>query len=513
MDSHVTVNIVDSGSSIPVPNTGGATMGGLSISETGIIGVGAVMLLLALVVAIIAVIKKNKGHRVFSGSRSFHINSKKRLIFGMLALFILSGALSFNVMQLAKQEGEASAIGEDIPEGFDNTLAISTSDITMDIELESKNTFAFVGNDVVVKSPTMAGYELFMYAKEPNLVNGKTGKKINSLPVGERAGDSKTPLGDDTWGFSFEKPTKMKSVNWNGFYNNLEDATLIKSVDGEATEANDATTLYFGVNLTPDFPTGTYETVITYVAIANFVEPDITFVYTGMNNPLYFDEEKTQEYNMVGFSCIGEDEEKSSQCTWMRVAGKYKKPILSEGQSLEYDGWIATDYELWVPDNEEELLEMLNDGVGDGLSGQTIPVYSDVVDSFTITYHPNGGHFERVCVAEALRENLSKLAALIDDTCVEEEVESVLRQYKIGNDYWYQYGITYGPGESYDWYHDDEELSIIGWSEDPSALVAEYYDGQQIEISPMLRGMHFDLYAVWGRRVYTTAASNSGEEY
>lgn len=535
MDSHVTVNVVEPGSSIPVPNTGAATMGGLSGYETGIVSVGLIVVVLAIIAAIATVLKK-KNHKVFQTNKGFKVGARKHLIFGAIILLALCGAFGFANMKLAEQRGEVFAEegettllqSQPMYDIFDNTITVSVSAVNIDVELEDEPVFAYAKSDVKVTTPTLGGYSLYMYADGTDLVNEKTGDKIkmlspsDSTPFKEaaEAEESGQKLADNTWGVTPEKPTAKgnESAVWFGLPTSLEDAYLINHTD-EATEANDTTTGYFGTYVTPELPYGTYKgLVVNYVAIANFVEPDVTFHYFGEN--VYFDEAKTQTHNAIGYSLICEDGEDPLRfenssyegCEWVKVDGKYKDPIIGEGQMLYRNGWM-TDGDGMIGRGEEELMKALNLALNHGyIPPQNISLYGEVIDYFTITYDANGGHFVKTCKGGLPDESFIFNPEVLDNgnggnsrgviiECEEEEVSSITFKYDLNTDNNYYYlndGI-----DRYYWYN-DSGLELIGWSEDPNATIPTYYYDTHIETSPLMKGMEITLYAVWGEGLQTT---------
>ncbi|MBO7132018.1 hypothetical protein J6V85_02000 [Candidatus Saccharibacteria bacterium] len=506
MDSHVTVNIVEPDSSILVPNTGGAEVGGLSSYETGVLGVGLIVAALVMVAAITVAIKKNN-HRVFDTNKNFKVSNKRRLIFGVIVLAVLCGAFGFSATKMAEQRGEVFADegdNRDTPGPstlFDNTITISVSDVNLNVELEDEAVFAYAQSDIKVTSSTLGGYTIYMYADEVDLTNEKTGDKIKGLPAVTDSGELLAESGaddfenfrltDNTWGITDIKPTAegKDSTYWVGLPTSMENAYEIHY--DEATEANDTTTIYFGTYVTPDLPHGTYEgSTITYVAIANFVEPEAVFYYYGDN--VYFDEGRTQTENAVGFSLICDDETEImndySGCSWMKVAGKYKDPIMGEGQTLLNDRWNIGN-EFWIGRGEEELLNILNaaledDYVLDGSYG----VFGEVVDYFTITFDANGGRFIRRC--DHGQEKNLKTREIIDMECEEETFSTLSVKYDVYNP------AELSLSEYYDFSHDS--MRFLGWSTEPNAQYPMYEERDSIPTSELLKGEEIKLYAIWG---------------
>ncbi|MBO7132017.1 hypothetical protein J6V85_01995 [Candidatus Saccharibacteria bacterium] len=489
MDSHVTVNIVEPDSSILVPNTGGARMGELSLYEMGAIGLGAAALLIIILGIVIAAMKKKKDHRIFEKNKTFRIGMKKRTVFGIIALLILCGAAGLIVDNSIEQKDEVSAEG--IEDFFDNTLTISTTDINIAVELDDKDVFSYVSSDVTIKSSTAGGYSLFVYADEPNLVNQKANGMIKSIPFSEENLEGRL-LDENTWGFAVEKPQDKKSAVWYGLPTSSDDALEFRSRQ-EPTPENDKLTFYYGVYVTPDLPYGAYEgSTVNYLAVANLVEPEVTFVYSG--DDIFFDEERTIRYNAVGYAPVCEDsidQEKGGRkvgndCEWRRVAGKYKEPVVSAGQSLYSDAWYIGDSGLMVHE-EEELLDLLNDGLGEELSGDIVSIVGYVVDYFTITYDANGGYFIKICSVARGGE------------CGDTATSVSIRYYfdEVEEDY-------FSPMDDitqYSFEHPNDELSFLGWSENPLATNPTYYYNQHIPYSLLEHGMEIKLYAVWSDNV------------
>lgn len=252
--SKITVNLTEQ--EVLVPDTGLYT--GTGQTNGAVIGVGALLLLFAVIGITIKIVNKNKGHRNFAKNKKFHIS--KAPIIGLSALVIVFTAFCF-----AATHQEASVDSVSAAEGNGDTLSIAVEDVELNITPSDEGTFGTARQIVKVSAPTETGYTLGVYADSADLVNEDDKEKaIKGLGGSELI----TTLSTNTWGFSLQKPENETSEVWRTMPTVSDNIAILKEVEAP-TSADDATELYYGVNANTDLPSGKYSTTINYVAVAN----------------------------------------------------------------------------------------------------------------------------------------------------------------------------------------------------------------------------------------------------
>ncbi len=262
-DTDADTNVPDTGVFSTIHNDG---VNNTSNMITPIIGIS--VLALALIALIISLVKKHKSKK----TNKFSIYSKGHTILritGIMTLILITTfvALNYNV----KQEDNVSAAN--------NTLTVTTSDIEIDVDLNDKPVFATGESTVTVDSATTAGYTLMAYVDSTttNLTNETNASSTSTISMLESTHSQ--ALTDNTWGMAITKPTSQDDTVFRGLPTTEKEAMTIK-VASDATTANDKTTIYYSTYITPDLDFGAYSgATITYIAVANMVEDDVTVNY------------------------------------------------------------------------------------------------------------------------------------------------------------------------------------------------------------------------------------------
>ncbi|MBR2796014.1 BspA family leucine-rich repeat surface protein [Candidatus Saccharibacteria bacterium] len=184
---------------------------------------------------------------------------KRKMAFGLMALALISGGVVFTALNYTE-----GSVQPAIAHGDENALNITTEDTNITINLEDGPVYAVAPNTVKVNASTNNGYTLSVYTENSKLVADNGG-------VIESVDDSSglVVLGENTWGISLAEPEGHEAATWQALPASQDAALIIKNT-ANATAANDETTIYYGVHVTPDLPEGVYESgVINYVAVAN----------------------------------------------------------------------------------------------------------------------------------------------------------------------------------------------------------------------------------------------------
>lgn len=262
--SKITVNLTEQ--EIVVPSTSGdvpaspytGLFTGAGQASGAVIGVGALLLLFAAIGITIKVVNKNKAHRNFAKNTKFHIS--KAPIIGLSVLVVALVGVGFAAFHAESNTGSASAAGDS-----GDTLKIAVDDAELNIVPSADGTFGTVLQSVKVTVPTEAGYTLGVYADSAGLVNEENKK---SAIVGVEDSATGAALTANTWGFSLEKPDSETAKVWSAMPSSETDLAVLRNVQA-ATDKDDTTKVYYGVNANTDLPLGKYSTVINYVAVAN----------------------------------------------------------------------------------------------------------------------------------------------------------------------------------------------------------------------------------------------------
>ncbi len=302
--TNITINIVEPGSDVPVPDTGLFTHG-IGSTETTII-VSAVLVTLLVILSIVLTTYMYRKHKKQGRTTKLvHIidqtkavvKSKKRVTIGLSIIALLVSACTFTAFMLNTNNSNTSAIeGNDTEQQTENTnnLTINTESKELTIEVKDQPVFAVLPVQVTVEEATQAGYTLTAYTDNTDLVS--TTNPNNKIPMVTVEGDELTILKDNTWGLSLAEPEGKDSKVYTTLSTDVDNPTLLAEKE-EATEANDTTTIYYGFYITPDMPYGTYTGgEVEYEAEENKVA---TVTFDG--NGLYFNGDTSQTTNSVKY--------------------------------------------------------------------------------------------------------------------------------------------------------------------------------------------------------------------
>lgn len=218
---------------IPVPNTGSFTNTTISNIASG----ASILFMLAFIICfVIYYAKKNNLAKLLA--KIFTITA--------ITTFILSGAL---------QTGVNADNGNN---------ELSFEDFTLEVELNTntEDTFTYGKSEIKVKEPTSYGYTLTAYTTTPDLLHTEDNlQKINTLNNPDIT--NPTILNTNTWGFTNTQPQDITNPVWNSLPSLQTEAIVLKDTDS-ATEANDTTELYFGVDVNDTLEEGSYKGKVTY---------------------------------------------------------------------------------------------------------------------------------------------------------------------------------------------------------------------------------------------------------
>ena len=120
-------------------------------------------------------------------------------------------------------------------------------------------------------------------------------------------------LAENTYGLSLAKPESKDDEVYTTLSTDADNPTFITDKDYEHTDPNNTTTIYYGFQIAPDTPYGTYEgSDVTYTAIANPAVATVTFD----GNGLYFNGDESQTTNTAKYVVEASDNtEKYSHTT------------------------------------------------------------------------------------------------------------------------------------------------------------------------------------------------------
>ncbi|MBR6505511.1 hypothetical protein IKT18_01540 [Candidatus Saccharibacteria bacterium] len=271
MSSKLLINVNDATPTV-VPDTSAPDTGMFSVSHADgvsfntsmvlpIIGI-AVLIIVIVAGTVVAVSRRKKVNR-FTTHTNKHLVAKLTT----LSVVVLLGTLGvLNADKLTSMVNAADNSEEDI-------LTITASDIKIDVDLNDTAVFATGESVVTVDSATTAGYTLMAYVDSTTTDLTNETNKSSKSTISMLSSNEPTALTDNTWGIATTKPTDQTSTVFTGLPTTQDTAMTLKTTE-EATTANDKSTFYYGTYITPDLDYGTYSgTTITYIAIANYVDP------------------------------------------------------------------------------------------------------------------------------------------------------------------------------------------------------------------------------------------------
>ena len=531
--TNITINIVEPGSDVPVPDTGLFTHGIGGTEATIILSVVLVLAIASIVLATYMYRKHKKQGRT---TKLVHIidqtkavvKSKKRITIGLSIIALLVSACTFTAFMLNTNKSNTSAIeGNDTEQQSENTeqtentnnLTINAESKELTIEVKDQPVFAVLPVQVTVEEATTTGYTLTAYTDNTDLVS--TTNPNNKIPMVAVEGDELVALKDNTYGLALDnKPTSKDEEVYTALSTDSSTPTLIVKKDHEATEENDTTTIYYGFYITPDTPYGTYTgAVVNYEAEMTMA----TVIYNG--NGLYFNDNEAQTTNTVKYVVdVTDKTEKYSNTpnldkyTGEQISGEYihfgtylNSPIEIPGAakvhvSLKYgiyDGFYNQDNnEYWAymtiwqgnkpnytaaNDYDKGIKQCgtmtttdgrINGYDGYNNNGQMIPinVECDITgDAVTFGFwtQPGGGPdigYGYYATVTGYDEN-GNIIYLNGNTPKKGEYKEPARE------------LPY---------------KFLGWSEDKDATTATYESKNDIELNlPLTMGETTELYAIW----------------
>ena len=386
--TNITINIVEPGSDVPVPDTGLFTHG-IGGTETTIIVSAALVTVLVILSIVLTTYMYRKHKKQGRTAKLVHIidqtkavvKSKKRITIGLSIIALLVSACTFTAFMLNTNNSNTSAIeGNDTEQQTENTnnLTINAESKELTIEVKDQPVFAVLPVQVTVEEATQAGYTLTAYTDNTDLVS--TTNPNNKIPMVTVEGDEPVALEDNTYGLSLEEPTSKDEGVYTTLSTDQDNPTIIKSMtEYSPTEAEDKTTIYYGFYITPDIPYGTYtnDSEVHYNATIN------TTLVTFDGNDLYFDGDEGKTTNEVEYIAVAQEE--SEDTINQIISGEYKEP----SQALPYNflGW-SEEQEATTPTytSAEDIVQNLLI-----LPNQPIILYAIWQKAITITYDANGG--------------------------------------------------------------------------------------------------------------------------
>ena len=330
MDSatNITINIVEPGSDVPVPDTGLFTHG-IGGTEASIIATVGIVIIIA-IAAIILYLRKKK----------INLKPSKHTSIILSILAIITSIATFTGLTLNSIYNHTNAKEGD--------LTVAAEDTNLTIEVGNQPVFAVLPVQVTVEEATQAGYTLTAYTDNTDLVS--TTNPNNKIPMVTVEGDELTTLQDNTWGLALDnEPTAKDNKVYKALSTDQTNPTLITDKDYEETPANDTTTIYYGFYITPDMPVGTYvgDGEVVYDAIPNLAT--VTFDANG----LYYNNDESLTTNTIGYK------PNVAEAPIELVTGEYLTPAPlnpdSSSSSIHYTflGWSKTEGAI-TPDYEDE---------------------------------------------------------------------------------------------------------------------------------------------------------------
>lgn len=191
--------------------------------------------------------------------------SKKQLIPRILLVAIFSFGLSFGALYFAKTS-TLSTLGATT----EDELTATADDVDIYVELEDEPVFASVPSTIKVDKATEVGYILKAYAASADLVfSTDSTKKISGLVSSESSS-----MTENTWGISLTEADNQEIATWQALPTAQANAITIKDTTAQ-TAANDQTTIYYGVYVSPDTEPGTYIGTVSYIATPYLIMQEV----------------------------------------------------------------------------------------------------------------------------------------------------------------------------------------------------------------------------------------------
>ena len=489
MDSNITINIVEPGSVVPVPDTG--------LSTTGIDGATASILVTIAVVVIIAIatilhLRKKK--------ISLKPSKRTSTILGLLAIITSIGTFTGLTLNSIYNNTNAE----------EGTLTVNVEDADLTIELGDEPVFAVLPVDVKVAESTPAGYTLTSYTETTGLVS--TTDESKTIPMIAVDEDELSTLTDNTYGLSLTKPEDKDSKVYTTLSTGQDNPTLLAEKE-EATEANDATTIYYGFYITPDTPYGTYKSSDIYY---NATTNSSKVIFHG--NGLYFNNNPEQTTNDVEYITsitdktakyshtpnINDEGEASGIVGYHSGSDILNKVITIPGASkisikLSYGGgYISGGYPAG-------FVSFWQGSHPDYTTGNNIDAAiktcgtSDVTDG---KFYGNRNNENAIITTECeLEGNAVTFAYWAQGGGPSQG--AIYGYYAVITGYDADGNIIYLPsntqvGGEYKDPAQDLPYIFLGWNEDKEATTAVYESKNDIELDlPLAKGKTTELYAIW----------------
>ena len=246
--TNITINIVEPGSDVPVPDTGLFTHG-IGGTETTIIVSAALVTVLVILSIVLTTYMYRKHKKQGRTTKLVHlvdstkavITNKKRVTIGLTALALLASISTLTALLSSTNKNNTSAI-----EGEEG-LTVNAESKELTIEVKDQPVFAVLPVQVTVEEATQAGYTLTAYTESTDLVS--TTNPNNKIPMVTVEGDELTTLQDNTWGLALDnEPTAKDNKVYTALSTDQDNPTLITDKDYEETEAHYITNLSFDGN-------------------------------------------------------------------------------------------------------------------------------------------------------------------------------------------------------------------------------------------------------------------------
>ena len=522
--TNITINIVEPGSDVPVPDTGLFTHG-IGNAETTIIVSAALVTVLVILSIVLTTYMYRKHKKQGRTTKLVHLvdstkavfTNKKRVTIGLTALALLASISTLTALLSSANKNNTNAI-----EGEEG-LTINAESKELTIEVKDQPVFAVLPVQVTVEEATQAGYTLTAYTDNTDLVSTTNpNNKISMVALPETAGEL-SPLTDNTYGLALgEEPTTKDAEVYMPLSIDSDIPTIIKSMpEYTPTAENDTTTIYYGFYITPDVPYGTYTGgEVEYEAEENKVA---TVTFDG--NGLYFDNDPGQTQNVVKY-----------------IPGRQSEPQYSHTSNINDKGEVIDSSNPKYPLDTNEtfvysfpgMLMAHIDIVRTGNDSCCGPDQNDYF-SFWAGNHPeytalaNYGSSERVFSNTTGKYRFGDYDNVNANVAIggSEEQNSITFAYTTSadrdntaggsNGYGYYAIITgYIPNTivsgDYESPGSSATHNFLGWSINKNATVATYKNQEDIASSLDLSGEDVILYAVWQEGIEITYDGNGADD-
>ena len=534
--TNITINIVEPGSDVPVPDTGLFTHGIGGTEATIILSVVLVLAIASIVLATYMYRKHKKQGRT---TKLVHIidqtkavvKSKKRITIGLSIIALLVSACTFTAFMLNTNKSNTSAIeGNDTEQQSENTeqtentnnLTINAESKELTIEVKDQPVFAVLPVQVTVEEATAAGYTLTAYTDNTDLVS--TTNPNNKIPMVTVEGDELASLQDNTWGLALDnEPTAKDNKVYTVLSTDQTNPTLITDKDYEETPANDTTTIYYGFYITPDMPVGTYEGgEINYTITTNPLVATVTFD----GNGLYFNGDPEQTQNVMRYL---PNTETSQTAAYSRTPN-----LNTDGEQSDFygDNLNVTNVYSFASNAVKTHIEIIKSGNASGCG----PSDSEDYFSFWAGNHPDYTAKDDYNSSILAFDNTDGKYVFGNYNGVETDVEgsSVTFSYTTNSN-----KTLWCPGAGYGYYavitaqdadgnnvnlignesyrgeylipSSNKPYKFLGWSTDKNATVPTFVDENDISNNLDLTNNKTTIYAIWQEGIAVTYNGNGAD--